>query len=164
MHHEDAPATSGPERHVDGPTPGALAIAEDLCRPELSLADVGARHDLSPASLARWAACDANARLLHDLATLIERRSRVLTARARERALRSLLRLASDEDHAETARKACVDLLNLELPPAASPCADGPTDADPAALHDLLERLGRERLEADDPAHDDRSQRPDAAT
>lgn len=137
------------------PTRRSLEVVEDLCRDELGLAEVASRHGMTLMQLARWAGRTGNVWLLEALAELTARRSMLLAARARADAALALRRLAVDRKNPETARKACVDLLRMEVDASrvvrAASAEGGEREAgesDEAALLGLLERLARVDREA----------------
>lgn len=135
------------EQHLPGRSAGrAMGVLNDLWREDLSLAEIAERHDVSLATLARWAAKDRNVRMMERLRDLVALRAGLLAARARAEASESLWKLASDRSNPETARKACVDLLKLE--PDATPASSQAVSperreaTDESVLCGLLEKLG----------------------
>jgi hypothetical protein len=90
---------------------------------------------------------------LDGLATLEDIRARMLLARVRTSIVGRLIALAGNEEAGELSRKACVDLLKLNLAPRntepprdeASPPAEQPDITfDEDAVRALFERLGEE--------------------
>ncbi|MAE61811.1 MAG: hypothetical protein CMJ49_10710 [Planctomycetaceae bacterium] len=104
---------------------------------------------LSLLELAQSAADPAMRRALHGLRLLADLQAQLLVSRYRVMAAARLVALANTEDGGEVARKACVDLLKLNL-------IDGdvgkPTDddqpgiptVDPQQVLAMLEQVGRE--------------------
>ena len=76
------------------------------------------RHALSLSEVANWSAGPTGSAAMAALRTLAQARSSLAVARSKVEAAKALLTLAQDTEARETARKACVDLLRLEEPPA----------------------------------------------
>lgn len=139
------------------------SLVESLYAGRADLRHVAAGHNLTLLDLAAWMADPAIAGALDALCRLADARAALFLSRSRAAAGRSLLRLARDSDAAETARKACVDLLTLRAAPFKSPAPSArrrPGDGDPAAaeppeaadVRALLEKLGRALARDDAPA------------
>lgn len=95
---------------------------------------------------ARWSATREGAETIASLQSLAEARSSLVVSRAKADAARALVTLARDQEAKETARKACVDLLRLEVVSLGrDPVGDeGILDPDDErAWLTALERLGR---------------------
>ena len=107
---------------------------------------IAARMNLSIEVFAQWAARSDIAALLLQLRRLTDQRAELIVSRARIAAAQALLRIAITPDGKETARKACVDLLNMraEAPPGATdtPRTPEPEHATLDTFHVLLEKLG----------------------
>lgn len=131
----------------DHPRPDdARQLLADLTSGALTAGRVAARSGMTLRELAQWAAAPQNAGALDALRALADARSALVIGAARAKAARSLLRIAADREHPETARKACVDLLSVRPPipaPAEAPRAEpGARGADDRALRSILEKLG----------------------
>ena len=147
----------------------AARIALDLAKSELSLETVAERHGMSVAALASWAARPAAATALRTLRGLVEAQTAARAAFARAEAARALHELVRDGESKETARKACVDLLKLDLDgsrnhPDQHDAADAPPHQEPPdRLRGLLEAFGATRPAAT--RHEpDQASADDAAT
>ena len=104
---------------------------------------------LSLLELAHSAADPAMRRALHGLRLLADLQAQLLVSRYRVMAAARLVALANTEDGGEVARKACVDLLKLNLieGDGAEPTGDAAPAApavDPDAVLAMLEQVGRE--------------------
>jgi hypothetical protein len=126
------------------------SLIEDIFNSEHDLVSLAAAHELSPDKLAAWANNLTNQRCLTGLCLLADLQTQVLLSRYRLLAAGRLIKLATQDDQdttADVARRACVDLLKLDLKrtePAARGEAPAPTadersaDEGRAALRDLL--------------------------
>ena len=102
---------------------------------------------LSLRELAAWADRPGNAAVLGGLRRLGDTQTQLILSRYRRTAAAKLLALANQEDDAELARKACVDLLKLELIPADAAPREGDEPDEPideASVIGALEAIGRE--------------------
>ncbi|MEQ9460961.1 MAG: hypothetical protein RIG82_08425 [Phycisphaeraceae bacterium] len=95
------------------------AVLADLIRAESDWVGIAEKHRLSTSELAEWAAREPTVRRLTALSTLADLQTQLLLGRCRLMAASRLLTLASADEtgSAETARKACVDLLKLDRHP-----------------------------------------------
>ncbi len=103
--------------------------------------------ELSLAEVARWGSTSAGGAAISSLQRLAQARSALAVARAKAEAAQALLELAQDEESKETARKACVDLLNLDDAPVMAMAADESIELsseEQRAWLAALERLGSE--------------------
>lgn len=94
----------------------ARALIADLIRAEADWVAIAEKHNLSTDQLAEWASRDTTARTLTSLSALADFQTQLLLGRCRLMAASRLLTLATADEtsNAETARKACVDLLKLD--------------------------------------------------
>ena len=72
-------------------------------------------HELSPDDLAAWVGEPGNRRLLSGLCVLADLQTQVLLSRYRLLAASKLIKLATEDGEGDVARRACVDLLKLDL-------------------------------------------------
>ena len=107
-------------------------LLADLTRAALTPAGLAARHNLSLRELAAWFAEPDTRAALNAVCALADAQASLVISRARARAARRLLRIAANPESPETARKACVDLLNL---PTGAPQRDDEFSANP---HDAV--------------------------
>ena len=103
------------------------------------LAELGARHGMSPQDLARWAARPRAAAAIQEQRWFAQQRAQLIIANGKAEAARALVQLARSAEHPETARKACIDLLRME-----DVIAGGPSDTEQDA------RAGRADISAGD--------------
>ena len=133
----------------------ARKVRDGLQRGAVDLHELGGSCGMTRDAMARWAERPTNASMLDRLEALARRRTALIVASARAEAAKALLALAVDvEGAAETARKACVDLLKLDPsvgaapasahahPPAHRNAGDASSEA-PDAIRAALERLGQ---------------------
>jgi hypothetical protein len=127
-------------------TPQALesliALIFDAQHPSPELA---ARANLSLSELSRWAAEPSNARLLEGLVRLEDVRAQIVLSRYRAGAAVRLIEIGTQGQPSELARKACVDLLKLNMPEAFARARDPdapPPAPDPEAILAAFERIG----------------------
>lgn len=120
------------------------ALIRDIFNAEHDVVALAQAHGLSPDDLAQWAQIAENRQCLTGLCALADIQTQLLLSRYRLLAASRLIRLATQDDaaaSADVARKACVDLLRLDLKRAeAQPAdaADGETIDDLATLRELL--------------------------
>lgn len=111
------------------------ALIQDILGAQHDLVALAEEHRLNPDDLAAWVSDVSNQRVLSGLCKLADLQTQILLSRYRLLAATRLIKLATEEDQAEgkpdVARRACVDLLRLDLKRA---------EVDPAAVAD--ERLG----------------------
>lgn len=123
-----------------GEVDGSGLVAE-LARGSMTLERLARRHGMSIEELAAWAGRAETGRVLRGLLALGEARAALCAARARVDAARSLRELAKDRSNPETARKAALDLFNLELE-----VMEGEVGAvDEDEVRGMLEALGKDK-------------------
>ena len=94
------------------------SLIRDIFNAEHDVVALAQAHNLSPDELAAWAQRTENQRCLGGLCVLADVQTQLLLSRYRLLAATRLIRLATQEEEsasAEVARKACVDLLRLDL-------------------------------------------------
>jgi hypothetical protein len=105
------------------------ALVRDLLLSERDAIAIGESHNFTLDDLAAWIDHEPNVRLLAALARLGDLQAQLLLSRYRLAAANRLIRLATSEGEGDLARKACVDLLKLDLaPPAPADKGDGPDE------------------------------------
>lgn len=120
------------------------ALVRDIFNAEHDVVALAQAHGLSPDELARWANSAENRQCLTGLCALADTQTQLLLSRYRLLAASRLIRLATQEDasaSADVARKACVDLLRLDLKRAESEpteASDGEAVDNLASLRELL--------------------------
>lgn len=93
-------------------------LVADILAGEHDVLTLGERHKLKPDKLAAWVIDPENHRVLRGLCVLADMQTQLVLSRYRRLAAGRLIRLATDEGDekaAEVARKACVDLLRLDM-------------------------------------------------
>ncbi|QDU35571.1 hypothetical protein KS4_36540 [Poriferisphaera corsica] len=93
-------------------------LIEDLVDAKHDLKALGKRYGLAVDELATWAGEQENARTLGGLCFLADMQTQLMLSRYRLLAADRLVRLATDEGEgssSEVSRKACVDLLKMDL-------------------------------------------------
>lgn len=103
---------------------------------------------LSLLELARSAADPAMREALHGLRLLADLQTQLLVSRYRVMAAARLVAMANTEDGGEVARKACIDILKLNLikhdpPTPNSGEADGVAPIDQQQVLAMLEKVGK---------------------
>jgi len=138
------------------------ALIHDLIHADFDLTELHSKYSLSPDSLSRWVQDETNHRCLAGLCVLADIQTQLLLSRYRLIAAGRLIDMATNSpDDAkasqDTARRACVDLLKLELPRAGVDSKFKPLalDAVPRdgleALQDLMHQVSdAETLPPDD--------------
>ena len=104
------------------------ALIRDIFNAEHDVVALAAAHELSPDELASWAGHVKTQRCLTGLCVLADMQTQLLLSRYRLLAATRLINLATAEGEAgsdDVARRACVDLLKLDLKRA-----DATTDDD----------------------------------
>lgn len=93
------------------------ALIEDLVRSERDVLAIGEGFGLSPDDMAYWISQPENARTLRGLCQLADTQTQVLMSRYRLLAATRLIGLATTPGEAkeDVARRACVDVLKVEL-------------------------------------------------
>jgi len=102
-------------------------LIADIIAAEADWTGIGERHNLTPERLSHWAQQDQNQLTLRGLCVLADLQTQILLSRCRLVAATRLLSLASgNEDGAtpEISRKACVDLLRMDLRSTESELSD----------------------------------------
>lgn len=127
------------------------SLIRDILSSEHDVVQLAAAHQLSPDELAQWVGVAQNHQCLTGLCLLADLQTQILLSRYRLLAATRLIRLATQEDEqasADVARRACVDLLKLDLKRAD---AELPTrsDAEAATAEDDTASL-RQTLYGDD--------------
>ncbi|MFA9479650.1 hypothetical protein ACERK3_15280 [Phycisphaerales bacterium AB-hyl4] len=111
------------------------ALLHDIFNAEHDVVALAHKHGLKPADLAAWAGERSNQSRLAGLCALADYQTQLLLSRYRLLAANRLIRLATQEDEGtsdDVARRACVDLLKLEMK-RASASNEVEAKADPAA-------------------------------
>ena len=94
------------------------SLIRDIFNAEHDVVALAQAHGLSPHELANWASDAQNQRCLTGLCVLADLQTQLLLSRYRLLAATRLIRLATQEDESaspDVSRKACVDLLRLDL-------------------------------------------------
>jgi hypothetical protein len=95
-------------------------------------------HSLSPAELAEWIADPTNQRCLSGLCVLADMQTQLMLSRYRMVAVTKLIQQATQQEEvtAEQSRKACADLLKLDLKRVGLEASDDRETASDAATLD----------------------------
>ncbi len=115
-----------------------------LCEAQTDILDLAAQEKLSYRKLTSWANDQNTQSVLAGICRLNDLRAQLLVTRYRTLAAARLFELAKDDAAGETARKACVDLLNATLitpllhPHSTQP---DPESAPPVSVEELSEFL-----------------------
>ena len=117
-------------------------LIHDIFNAQHDVVALAKAHGLSPHELAAWAGDPQTQRCLHGLCVLADLQTQLLLSRYRLLAASRLIRLATQEDEAgqDVARKACVDLLKLDLKRTMFDEADAKEPPDEPSLRDVLAR------------------------
>lgn len=99
------------------------ALIHDLIHADLDLTTIHSKYGLSPDSLSQWIQDETNHRALTGLCVLADIQTQLLLSRYRLIAAGTLIDMATkppddSKSGMDTSRRACVDLLKLELPRA----------------------------------------------
>ncbi|MCK4873586.1 MAG: hypothetical protein KAS72_12765 [Phycisphaerales bacterium] len=119
----------------------------------MDLEEICASKRLTLQQLADWGSRDRTQQALDALRRLADVRTQLLICRYRAHAAAKLIELTGDEASLETARKACVDLLRVNVAESvatAPPEEQEPIDAE--ALRAFLSELGRSTDGQNEPA------------
>lgn len=120
-------------------------IAVSMAEGELPPRELAEHVGLSLSELAEWANDPASVRMLSSIAFLADVRAQMVVARYRANAAAQLIAIATSKEPSELSRKACVDLLNMNLnvflPPDAK-AKESPAPPSEKAILDALEKLG----------------------
>jgi hypothetical protein len=109
-------------------------IIRDILTTQGDLVQLAQTHRMEPQELADWVLDEGNRRCLTGLCVLADLQTQVLMSRYRLTAATRLIKLASGESaeggpvSADVARRACVDLLKLDLKRADDPAQGGLRD------------------------------------
>lgn len=120
------------------------ALLRDIFNAEHDVVALAEKHELTPSDLAAWAGERATQARLAGLCALADYQTQLLLSRYRLLAANRLIRLATQEDSGtsdDVARRACVDLLKLEMKRATSDGASTEADAAEATEADGVEAL-----------------------
>ena len=93
-------------------------LVEDMLDAKHDLKELARKYQLQLTQLSEWGAAEDNAQTLAGLCYLADMQTQLMLSRYRLLAADRLVQLASGEDEqvtAEVSRKACVDLLRLDL-------------------------------------------------
>ena len=93
-------------------------LIQDIMTAKHDLVALGETHHLSPDDLAAWVADPENHRALSGLCVLADLQTQILLSRYRLLAAGRLIKLATDDGMkgaSDVSRRACVDLLKLDL-------------------------------------------------
>ncbi len=120
--------------------PTREALLDDLAYARGDLLEIAARHGMTLDALSAWIAEPSNRRCLARLCELADTQTQLLMSRYRVLAASRLIRMATQpgEVSDETARKACVDLLKLEIKRAAGEATAEASDEDEFVLRDAV--------------------------
>ncbi len=129
------------------------ALIRDLIHAELDLTTLHSEYGLSPDSLSQWVQDETNHRCLTGLCVLADIQTQLLLSRYRLIAAGRLIDMATNppqdnKSGLDTSRRACVDLLKLELPRAdvdvkfTTPALDVVPDDGLESLHCLIQQAG----------------------
>lgn len=120
-------------------------MIRDIINAEHDLLALGKAHRLRPDVLAKWIEQPENRQCLMGLCQLADVQTQVLLSRYRMLAASRLIRLATNEDGSvkdDVARRACVDLLRVDLKRATLDAEELEADVeDDAALSAMREML-----------------------
>lgn len=144
--------------HTLSATQHASLIA-DIIAAEADWTGIAERHDLSPEDLSAWAREPSNHQTLRGLCVLADLQTQVLMSRCRLLAATKLLSLATGGEEGaapEVSRKACVDLLRLDMKSALAEFGlTGDDESSVRSLHDQLRKeLYGEETPGDEPTRD----------
>ena len=128
----------------DQPITGSLALMGDLVRAEDDILELARRHRLELGELARWAIEPATRQTVVGLCLLADLQTQLMLSRYRLVAASRLIAQATAEEGtlpAEQVRRACVDLLKIELDRASSVSVDDPDFEDDPAWASLCQAM-----------------------
>lgn len=143
------------------------ALIRDLIHADLDLTTLHSKYGLSPDSLSQWVQDETNHRTLTGLCVLADIQTQLLLSRYRLIAAGNLIDMASNphdgsKSGQDTARRACVDLLKLELPRAdadvkfLTPTLKALPDNGLSSLHRLIQQDNTQRaLPVNTDTHED---------
>jgi len=119
-------------------------LVRDIFNASHDVVALAEQHSLSPAELAEWIAEPANQRCLSGLCILADLQTQLMLSRYRLVAVTKLIQQATQQEEvtAEQSRKACADLLKLDLQRAGQPDAkDAEADASESLGPDQLRQM-----------------------
>lgn len=136
----------------------SLRLFKDILSARYDLVSLARRHKLAPVELSDWIAAAKNRRVLERLCLMADVQAQLLLSRYRMLAATRLIKLATEETGDEpkgkgsgdTARRACVDLLKMELRRVALSDQveqDSHDAAVPQTLRDALYGAGKDEQE-----------------
>lgn len=156
-------------RRISGKRQARLVDA--LCHAEQDVINLAQSCGLTPADLGRWARDGEYHEVLVSLARLADLQTQVLLSRYRHHAVHKLIQQATEDKKAnvtpEQARKACVDLMRLDLRSVHLMRDTAPSNPeDTQTLYDALyggiDRRAAEADSQDDPTQPDETEPADA--
>lgn len=116
-------------------------LLADLARANVSPSRLAEKRGVTLEAIAHWIDASENRRALEALRALADAQADLVISRSRAEAARRLLRIAGDRETPETARKACVDLLQMTPGEGgADRASEGAGGRD--AVREVLESLG----------------------
>lgn len=98
-----------------------IRLVRDILEAQHDLVSLAERHGMSPEALAAWARAGETRACLSELCTLADLQTQLLLSRYRTLAATRLVRIATadaatdSKQELDVARRACVDLLKLDL-------------------------------------------------
>lgn len=142
------------------------ALIHDLIHADFDLTELHSKYSLSPDSLSQWVQDEQNHRCLAGLCVLADIQTQLLLSRYRLIAAGRLIDMATHppedtKSGLDVSRRACVDLLKLELPRADVHATFKPADLDALpddgleALQSLMMRVGADASNPDQPDTDE---------
>jgi hypothetical protein len=102
-----------------------VRLIEAFAQSDQAVPEVAAALGLTLPQLAAWAAEPGTLATLERLARLADVRAQIMVSRFRANAAIRLIQIAAGEDASELSRKACVDLLTVDLNAFASSITSG---------------------------------------
>jgi len=93
----------------------SLRMIEDIVHARHDLVALAKAHQVTPEQLAAWIGQGQTHHTLQSLCVLADIQTQLMLSRFRLVAAGRLIKLATDESDADIGRRACVDLLRLEL-------------------------------------------------
>ena len=127
-------------------------LIAQFAQADRTVTDIAQELGLDLSQLAAWVGDPATLSTLERLARLADIHAQMVVSRYRANAAAQLIQIATAKEPSELSRKACVDLLAVNLNAfdrAPADDASRPTTASPrgeAAIRRALEQLGRDSL------------------
>jgi len=112
-------------------------IVEDILHAQHDVVALARAHRLSPIDLAHWVSDTTNHQMLRGLCVMADVQTQIMLSRYRLLAASRLIKLATEEGPeggSDVARKACVDLLRLDLKGADLPDVQAGGEPEDAAV------------------------------